>query len=296
MRFAPLAALAVLPACALAPPAFAQPCASLESGSTTATVPVPTLEQARRVPVTALFSDRTLEVRENTRTDGDVTTSLLIATRQGRSDVLASITKIGTTRPRRVSWYPPTGADRAFNARSTLDAMEHLYALLIRQDPRDRFIVGEARTTAGASSTGVSHASALSYVAALRNCAVHAAVQAGAPAMMWQVAAITPRPSRGAHGLVVSALVRDDARNTLPGQLTFGRGDHLGCYADVRKDGVGSCTLFDAHGHELHGDENEGATIVTYSGIVEPDRIVPPTTFVFNDSNAGARPRSRAGH
>ena len=289
MRLSLLASFAVFFSCAPVGSAVAQSCSTLHTHATAMAPTAPTLVHAKQAPATTLFTDRSLDVREVVRTEKRSTTSFLVATQQGQSAVIATVGGMDRNGLRHARWYLPPDSVLQPGGDLVLSTMEHLYAFLFRQDPKDRFILGEVPAKAPVSvSSGISHGAALARVAALRNCAALALEAKGPSVPMWQIAEILLLPSKGADGLLVSAQVRDSAKKPIPGQLTFGRGDHLACYADTGEGGVGACTLFDAHGHDVH-EKEDAETTVTFSGLVEPGRIVPPTTSVFGRSKAGKK-------
>ncbi|MCU7370697.1 hypothetical protein PEC18_07340 [Paucibacter sp. O1-1] len=255
----------------------------------------PQFESAVKVPASALTTFSSNDVREFMVAAASRKASLLILMREGRPTPIARISAAAPKQARRLEWFQPATATPLSAAELKLTVLENLYAFLLRQDPRDVFSIEDVRAAGPQRTHGrLTHSATLQRIAGMRACAVSElhGLQPEAHVIPWTTARLQSLPSSGAHGLSVSVRVRNSVGERLStGHLTFGRGDHLACAAEVKADGVGRCTLFDPHGHDLHDHEHRGNTYVTFSGVVSNDRIVLPTTMVY-----GAGSRDRDSH
>lgn len=280
--------LAVATACKSLP-ALATPCERMPPFTSNATVTLPSTAETVRVPSTALVTMATDEVREGTIRVGNTSTAMLLLRRGETTAALAAVSTTAAPHPRRVQLFDRSGLGEA-DALVRLTTLEHLYAFLLRQDPLERYIFGPGsapRATLG--ERAMSHGATLARVAAARECVARAVADRHpeVPIKPWKTARIEVRASPAMPQLQVSARVMDEAGRPLAGHLTFGRGHHLACSAPLDRAGVGVCTLFDSHGHELHDHDMRGPTFVTFSGSVLADRVVLPMTAVY--SAAGHR-------
>jgi hypothetical protein len=115
----------------------------------------------------------------------------------------------------------------------------------------------------------------------MRTCAAKEVAQTGGKVFVktWEMPLLT-RPVAGGPGrLDVSARVTYPAAEGHSGSITIARGSCLACSTQVGRDGGAACTLFDSHGHADAIDVSD-TTVVTYSGVVERNRIVLPATRV----------------
>lgn len=269
------------------PAAAAAPaCASFPPSDRQVNVSEAQFAKAARVSGSALASESRLGTREATAIKHGTSGTLLFAIDKGRGIPIALIGDPARGRPRPIEWYlppPRSGSTAATTAdpAAILDAIGHVYAFVMRQDPQDRFVIGSTGTPQPRAGA-VAHDRVLASLAAMHAC-VAARLQGSDPAPKikpWRLVTIHPRPSRGAHGLEVSARVFDKAGKPAPGSLTFARGAHLSCAAQIQDNGEARCTLFDFHGHELHDDEHRERTVRTYSGFIGPDQILLPSTRI----------------
>ncbi|MDO9316192.1 MAG: hypothetical protein Q7T97_16785 [Burkholderiaceae bacterium] len=155
-------------------------------------------------------------------------------------------------------------------------AVEQLYALVLRQEPKARYCLGSGAGLCDAARDGVSHPQVLQALADLRERAV---VRAPA-ALPWQVVRMQGTPTRSGDADVVSVRATGPQGPLEDVAIYFNRPPHSICAAHTRADGVATCRLEDQHGD---GDQHDHATVVvaTFPGDVRPDRVLLPTTYVL---------------
>jgi hypothetical protein len=263
-------------------PAVAHGCDAIPVTQRLVSIPPAPAAASVNIPASALFTSASAAMRE--ARSADARTTWLLGPHNQSLLPLADIEKAARKGAYQVRWYRPVEGAEAATVRLSLDTMEHVYALLLKQNPQHHFEFPAGKKTK-AKTTWLSHSQALARVASMRSCLATElqALQPDITIKPWQVATIDPQPLRGAHGLEVAAEVRDARGQPIAGHLSFSRGSHLGCGATVQKNGAGQCTLFDEHGHELHDHEHHARTVVMFSGSVAADRIILPTTQVYGE-------------
>lgn len=177
-------------------------------------------------------------------------------------------------------------------ARLRLHRIEHLYAFVFRQPPQTRFqMPADPAAPQRDTRRVLPQPALLKTVAAWRECAA-GQVRERDPAVkprQWTVPVIEPVLARPAGALRVAARVAVRPATHAATTLSFAQGAHLACSGGVDAKGVGSCTLFDSHGHEEHDHGGGGEPLlITFGGSVEADRIVLPMTAIV--------PATRAAH
>lgn len=259
---------------------------------------------AEPVRGSALFTSPRLavnELRTRGRAQGTGTRFLAFDDKRGPAGVFAEVRATGVSRTD-LAWALPNG-EGPEGALRRLAVFEHLYAFVLHELPLNSYAVGaigagdakarEAKARA-AKARALSQPQLLVRLARMRNCVAKEVARTGGSVgvLAWEIPSIGKPVARGAGRLDVSARVAYAHADGRRGTLTILRGSHLTCSAQVEKDGVAACTLFDSHGHAEHGDERSGPTVVTFSGVVEATRIVLPMTRVDvdNASVSGRRP------
>lgn len=117
-------------------------------------------------------------------------------------------------------------------------------------------------------------------------CAAPAVAAAASPPRPWEQVRITPVRAAGRDSRQVAARVLDAGGSPVNGaSVSFTRGEHLVCDARTAADGRPACRLFDAHGHAEH-ERDDGATVVTFAGVVAQDKVLLPRTHVVPGSSA----------
>ncbi len=164
------------------------------------------------------------------------------------------------------------GARRRTAERAVL---EQLYTLVLRMDPQASYCLKLA-DTACESGDALSHARALQMLAEVRA----QAVDDGPAIVPWRVVDMVSLPVRSWDADVVGVRVvgRDGPIQGV--SIYFNRAPHSLCIARTGADGVASCRLQDQHGDE-HQHDHAAAVMAVFPGDVQPERILPPTTFVL---------------
>lgn len=192
------------------------------------------------------------------------------------------------SQPNPVAWLTSTeqNSNRLISLKSVaapgverVTALEHLYALVMRQDPFARYCFSEGATACDAAKAGRNHSGVLLQIAAARQ---HALVESGAPlgAAKWR--SITLRPTReGKDADIVSAVAFDGEKPLENVNVFFNRAPHSSCTAKTTRQGLAKCRLVDQHGDE-HDPAVERATpvLAVYPGDVGPAVVRLPTTQV----------------
>ena len=176
------------------------------------------------------------------------------------------------------SW---TEADRADHE---IAALEHLYALVLRQEPQARYCLASGGWPCDAARDGVSHARVLQALADLREQAV---VRTPA-AVPWRVVEMQGAPARSWDADVVGVRATGHQGPLADIAIYFDRAPHSICAARTRADGVATCRLEDQHG-DGHQHDHASTVVATFPGDVRPDRVLLPTTYVL-PATAGLPP------
>jgi hypothetical protein len=150
---------------------------------------------------------------------------------------------------------------------------EHLYVLVMQEEPDARYCIGEAEVPCDATK-GTSHGDLLRQLVELRKRAK--------PSVPWQVVSMEPPPGRRPDADYVAVRLSVEGKPLVGGGVFFNRAPHSSCSAKTDRLGRAGCKLVDQHGHEgAHGDEDHAAVTVIYSGDVRPERVLVPTTYVL---------------
>lgn len=214
--------------------------------------------------------------------------------KEGASGVFAELRPTGTPRTG-LAWAVPPRSDLEAALRR-LAVFEHLYAYLLHEPPLIAYEVrGPGPRTSRAQT--LSQPQLLVRLARMRQCAASDVARRGGRVTVraWEMPSVGVPLASGGGRLHVSVRVSFPQAGENRGSITIARGAHMTCNAQVDKDGVAACTLFDSHGHAEHGDELSGPTVVTYSGVVEPTRIVLPITRIEMDRATQPRRPSSSG-
>lgn len=230
------------------------------------------------VPASTLYTFKAHAARESDpRRPGKL--RALVLQPAGRALALAA-----TIEPRagieEIIWFPPSEADAAEVAALRVSSLEQLYGFVLRQSPlaNYRFVSGIAVK----SAAPMPHEAVLREIAKLRECAVDGLSMRDArnAPMRWGIARISRVRTRTGDAKLVGARVRDSAGSPVAqAQLSFVYGEHLGCSAQTGTDGVGSCRLYDAHGHADHEEVDAShPLVVTFGGLATPGLLLLPST------------------
>lgn len=170
---------------------------------------------------------------------------------------------------------------------AVLDALtlEHLYALLLRQDAEGRFCLSRGTRRCNAAREGRALSELLGQVAGERARAVARAGTALA-AVPWHTVMLKPTAvhKTGGDGDEVSARITLDGRPLAGTRLYFNRAPHSSCVGRSDAEGRATCLLVDQHGDEASHDHDESASVsTTFPGDVRGDRVILPTTVVLDD-------------
>jgi hypothetical protein len=172
-------------------------------------------------------------------------------------------------------------------------ALEHLYGMVLRQEPHARFsvIYGESP---GTNQDGRSHAESLRDVARARHAAISGA-GGRSPAVPWQVVTMQPwapanddaagngigsaRP--GAKADQVGVLLTSDQGPVVGVSVYFSRAPHAICTGVSRADGLAACHLVDPHGDDDAHADDASSTLATFPGVIGRAKVLLPTTLVL---------------
>lgn len=192
------------------------------------------------------------------------------------------------SQPKPVAWLKSAehGSIRLISLKSVaasglmrVTALEHLYSLVMRQDPFARYCFSEGAGDCDAAKAGRNHSGVLLHIAAARQRAVVESGQASGAAT-WRSIAL--RPTReGKDPDVVAALAFDGHKPLENVNVFFNRAPHSSCTAKTTRQGLARCRLVDQHGDE-HDPAVERATpvLAVYPGHVEQAVVRLPTTLV----------------
>jgi hypothetical protein len=159
-------------------------------------------------------------------------------------------------------------------------ALEHLYALVLRQEPEARYCLGGGPRQCDPARDGVSHGELLRALAAARD----REAPRTRTATPWRVVDMSRAPAGTADADVVGVRATT-YRVPLEGvAVHFNRAPHSLCVARTGPDGVASCRLEDQHG-DGHLHDHAAAVVATFPGDVRPDRVLLPTTYVLPPSD-----------
>ncbi len=276
---APMAALGAAPT-ACAPTEFAQAGTSWTSAA----------GEAMQVRPSALFSAPERRIYESRAGRGSgARTTLSDGDPAQGGQVFAVLGGAEGTRNALAFRLPGGGDLEATKLR--LNRIEHLYAFVFRQPPQTRFEAPAEGAAPRRAGQVLSQPDMLRKLATWRECAAGQVRERDPSAHLkrWTVPVIEAVRPNPADGLRVAARIEVRPPQTVGTTLSFARGAHLACSGGVDQQGVGTCTLFDSHGHEDH--DHGGASeplLITFGGSVEAERIVLPMTAIV--------PASRAGH
>ena len=186
--------------------------------------------------------------------------------------------------PNEVRWIPPPAASPAA-AEGNLQALEHLYQMVLESPPEQRFTFEPAAAqTAGRRE--LSYDAVLRVIAEMRECAATELSKANRPTALKHWASVSldvPLDIRPGP-LEAIARARDAAGRPLTERyVSFARGEHLGCTAQTDARGVARCTLWDPHAHSADEHSHE-PTVASFGGAVLADRILLPTAKLFRPS------------
>lgn len=160
-----------------------------------------------------------------------------------------------------------------------LATLEHLYSLVLAEEPEAAFCLAAVGRSCDASRRRSSQAEVLADIAATRR---RMLVQRKLPdPVSWRGVSLVAARTRGEEDEV--RVVVKDARGPLPGgSVAFHKAPHFGCLARSGPDGVASCRLVDLHPEEhSHDEHGEAPVIATFSGDVRGDHVLLPTTMVM---------------
>ena len=235
------------------------------------------LHHAAKPRASALLSHPSDPLRIASIRSGSDQFQVLVRMGERQPQVVVLIaTLAGRGKHRKVDWFP------AGTAEADLQTLERLYQMVLEQPPDEAFSFQISATRR--TWTRLSYNMTLGLIARARECVAQNFVRAQQVTRIrrWEVASLD-RPRRPAGKLEAMVRVRDAQGNALAGmQIAFARGEHLGCSAATDATGVASCTLWDPHGHAAHEQEdNRAPVIASFGGLVEPERIVLPTSERF---------------
>ena len=237
---------------------------------------------AEPVRASALLTSAQFAVMEWRTGDGRANPGarlLAFSDQGGASRVFAELRATGESRAV-LAWSVPAQEGGLEGALRRLAVVEHLYAFVLREPP---LTVYDVRVPGGGSDTRAhSQPELLDRLARMRNCAAKEVARTGGQVSVkaWEMPLLGRPVASGTARLDVSARVTYPAANGHSGSITIARGTCLVCSTQVERDGAAACTLFDSHGHAGAADDTSDTTVVTYSGVVERNRIVLPTTRI----------------
>jgi hypothetical protein len=161
--------------------------------------------------------------------------------------------------------------------------IEHLYGLLLGQDPEAGFCLTGFGRTCGRVDDEYPHAALLRELHEARQRATTRAHRSGS-SVPWRVVAMTAAMSSdsGNEDQVGVRLVGEGG--PLAGATVhFNRAPHSGCSARSSPDGLATCRLVDRHGDEdSHSEDEKAPVLATFPGDVRADRVLLPTTLVMS--------------
>jgi hypothetical protein len=179
-----------------------------------------------------------------------------------------------------VNWLGST--DSQPDASADVSGLEHLYSLVLKQLPTQRFSL---HSDGSELPVGHSQAAVLGWIARQRACLANAISHGNsqAPLKPWAVVNLS-RTHSSKNSLHVALQARaDDGRSVAGVPVTFGRGLDLSCQTLTGPDGRAACELKNEHGEGIE-DTDEPAnppTVATFAGRVGGDAVLLPTTAVF---------------
>lgn len=260
--------------------AMGAPRPTCEVGAATSSAVQPRLGGSVRVPGSSLLTLPRHEVREaEERAAGTRQIELTLHTGAAPAVLLATIsTTDNPAEPASVRLQLPSPSPEQEETRLT--GIEALYAYIVRQEPLRRIeLTHSGRPRALAAS---SHGDTLRRLAQWRACVVEA-LAASRPAVKpipWESAVLRLQRPGPARRQVAATVTTQAGRPVRDAPVAFASGEHLVCAARTGSAGTASCELFDPHGHEVHDDEASAPMVVTFGGVVGPERILLPTTLV----------------
>jgi len=155
-------------------------------------------------------------------------------------------------------------------------ALEHLYSLVLRQEPQARYCLGRGGRPCDARRDGVSHAQLLQALAGLRE----RAVGRGPAAVPWRIVEMQGVPPRSWDADVVGVRATGPQGPLEGVAVYFNRAPHSICAARTGADGVATCRLEDQHA-DGHQHDHATTVVATFPGDVQPDRVLLPSTRVL---------------
>lgn len=170
---------------------------------------------------------------------------------------------------------PEAGDDQA-----NLDvaAIEHLYTLVMRQDPEARFCLTSGNQRCNAAKDGHSHSALLQELARARQ---QAAGGAGRTTIPWHIVSLAPSAMKHADSDEVSVRITSDLGTMEGVTVYFNQAPHSSCVAKSGEGGVAACHLVDQHGDDAsHAGHEKAPVVATFPGDVRVERILLPTTLV----------------
>jgi hypothetical protein len=255
---------------------------------------------AGKAAASALFSKGTPSVQQSAVAWGGG--RLLLLTHQVRGaapDLLAAAWKGGGNGRTAVVWYRQGGAMALPDPHLELAGLEHLYDLLLRQDPEDRYqlrSLGRGTAAVDAKGNNMAHGALLAAIALQRECAARVPgkdlAQARPPA--WRVVDMREvRPAEAKPGDRDSVAVRASTGGipVAGATVTFARMPHMACTATTDVAGLASCRLVDTHGDAT--EHEEGDVIASFSGVIAPGRVDLPTTTLLRRPGHSSSPEHR---
>jgi len=162
-----------------------------------------------------------------------------------------------------------------------LATIEHLYTLVLRQDPEAKFFYsdGEQRFDSDTKNSR-SHSELLRELARARQDAVGQGKRVST-SVPWHVVSMAPAGVDHADPDKVSVRITSD-RQAMDGvTVFFNRAPHSGCVAKSARDGIAICRLVDPE-DDSHPDEDKIPVLATYPGEVRADGVLLPTTLVMS--------------
>lgn len=238
------------------------------------------------VPDSALFTSSASGAFETTDRSPSSTRTALWARGAGQSAALLADLVVDAARTGAPAELAVHAAGLAGDPAGRLRILELLYSFVLRQDPSRKY-----RFSIGGASRVQTHGEVLEAIAKRRACSVAQlrALGSAARPIDWELPAIVHIVSTPGDRRVMARVLDSSGRPLANAPVTFARGEHLACGARTAADGIARCDLFDPHGHEVdEAHEPREATVVSFGGVVRPDRIVLPTTRLHSPG----RPRS----
>jgi hypothetical protein len=184
-----------------------------------------------------------------------------------------------------IYWYDglQDGTVESLGARAS--ALENLYALVLREPPTSSFTIRGMME--GTEARPATQGQVLVELRRLRECIVSqlASLHPGLNVRRWRMASLrqtAESASAAGANRFVAVGITDEGIPLAGATVIFSRGPHLLCTAKADTAGIARCELYDSHAGN-DDDEENSATVATFTGSVANDVVHPPTTFLFRE-------------